>query len=142
MLSGSAIPGLFDALSMSFDCRLVCVISAGHGVIVCVRLSGWQVWQYRRRVFVASNRHTAPRYFRCMGELGSPKSDRPKRVQRKPRARASAQEGNFGIIWSQGSGAIPVHGWHLLSSTEFRGSDECNPRACEGGSAHLIRDSE
>jgi len=37
------------------------MISAGHSVIVCARLSGWQVWQYRRRLFSALNRHTAPR---------------------------------------------------------------------------------
>ena len=43
---------------------------AGHSVIVCARLSGLRVQQYRRRLLIASNRHTAPPYFRCMGGTG------------------------------------------------------------------------
>ena len=71
-LSGSVIPALSDALSMSFDCGFILAQSrkiAGQGVIVCARLSGWRVQQYRRRLLIASNRHTARRYFRCMGGM-------------------------------------------------------------------------
>ena len=68
MLSGLVIPGLSVALLRSFDCRLGLFFDfkekAGHSVIVCARLSGWKVQQYRRRVFIASNRLTAPHYFR------------------------------------------------------------------------------
>ena len=97
---------------------------AGHGVIVCARLSDWPLPVYARSVFIASNRHTARRYFRCMGELGSPKSDRPKRVAARSgtilspsvrKSRVCEGIGSGGQLWDH---LVPRFG--------------SNPRACEG----------
>src|SRR5699024_278923 len=61
---------------------------AGHGVIACARLSGLVVLVYARRLLIASNRHTAPHYFRCEG--GTDYVIKNDRVQ----------------------DASPAHGWH------------------------------
>ena len=162
-LSGSVIPGSFVALSRSFDCRLVCIISAGHSVTVCARLSGLVVQQYRRRLLIASNRHTAPRHFRCMaGSAHSRKFtgmflSRFRQIFLNRRMQAPCVRGQDDIkknssrsksasprAWAASlvrnrtkvSPSNPVHGWHLFEragSADFCGKRK--PRAHVGVSA-------
>ena len=57
--------------SVTFDNLNGIVKVAGHSVIVCARLSVWPLPVYARRLLIASNRHTAPHYFRCMAGIYS-----------------------------------------------------------------------
>ena len=89
--------------------------------------------QYRRRLLIALNRHTAPHYFRCMGELASPKWDRPKRQAQATRSKMIGYKmqapcmGGIEVrtlrqIWRKD--VLPAHGRHLFESPDWGSRDD------------------